>query len=100
VGRYPVAERLARIAVPTTVVYGTEDGIVPPDQSRAVAAAAGDRPCSWLVAVRGADHNDRALLDDGVLLRAVIELADRATIKPDLTFTVLKLDGPSTAHCT
>ena len=45
--RYPVAEQLARIAVPTTVVYGTEDGIVPPEQSRAVAAAAGDRACWW-----------------------------------------------------
>jgi fermentation-respiration switch protein FrsA (DUF1100 family) len=75
--RYPVAEQLARIAVPTTVVYGTEDGIVPPEQSRAVAAAAGGP--SLLVAVRGADHNDRALLAGAVLVRAVIELADRAT---------------------
>ena len=75
--RYPVAQQLARIAVPTTVVYGTEDGIVPPEQSRAVAAAAGGP--SLLVAVRGADHNDRALLDGTVLVRAVTELADRAT---------------------
>ena len=75
--RYPVAEQLARIAVPTTVVYGTEDGIVPPEQSRAVAAAAGGP--SLLVAVRGADHNDRALLAGAVLVRAVTELADRAT---------------------
>ncbi len=75
--RYPVAEPLAQIPVPTTVVYGTEDGIVPPDQSRAVAAAAGGP--TVLVAVRGADHNDRALLDGAVLVRAVIEIADRAT---------------------
>ncbi len=75
--RYPVAEQLARIAVPTTVVYGTEDRIVPPDQSRAVAAVA--RGPTVLVAVRGADHNDRTLLDGAVLIRAVIELADRAT---------------------
>ena len=75
--RYPVAEQLARIAVPTTVVYGTEDGIVPPEQSRAVAVAAGGP--SLLVAVRGADHNDRALLDGAVLVRAVTELADGAT---------------------
>ncbi|HEX2297595.1 MAG TPA: alpha/beta hydrolase [Pseudonocardiaceae bacterium] len=75
--RYPLAEQLARITVPTTVVYGTEDGIVPPDQSRAVATHAGGPTA--LVAVHGADHNDRALLDGGVLLRAVIELADRAT---------------------
>ena len=71
--RYPVAEQLARIAV----VYGTEDGIVPPEQSRAVARAVGGP--SLLVAVRGADHNDRALLDGTVLVRAVTELADRAT---------------------
>jgi len=63
--------------VPTTVVYGTEDGIVPPEQSRAVAAAAGGP--SLLVAVRGADHNDLALLDGTVLVGAVTELADRAT---------------------
>jgi uncharacterized protein len=75
--RYPVAEQLARITVPTTVVYGTEDRIVPPDQSHAVAAAAGGP--TVLVAVRGADHNDRALLDGAELVRAVIDLADRAT---------------------
>jgi len=75
--RYPVAEQLARITMPTTVVYGTTDWIVPPDQSRAVAAAAGGP--SHLVAVRGADHNDRTLLDGAELIQAVIELADRAT---------------------
>jgi fermentation-respiration switch protein FrsA (DUF1100 family) len=75
--RYPVAEQLARIAVPTTVVYGTKDGIVPPEQSRAVAATAGGP--TVLVPVCGADHNDRALLDGAVLVRAAIELADRAT---------------------
>ena len=75
--RYPVAEQLARIAVPTTVVYGTNDGIVPPEQSRVVATTAGGP--TVLVAVRGSDHNDRALLDGAVLIRAVIELAERAT---------------------
>ena len=38
--RYPVAEQLAGIRVPTTVVYGGGDSIVPPGQSRDVAAAA------------------------------------------------------------
>jgi len=75
--RYPVAERLARVTVPTTVVYGTADRIVPPDQSRAVAAAAGEP--AEVVAVPGADHNDRALLDGRELVRAVQDLADRAT---------------------
>ena len=32
--RFPVAEQLARVDVPTTVVYGSADSIVPPEQSR------------------------------------------------------------------
>ena len=39
--RFPVAEQLAGVEVPTTVVYGSADSIVPPEQSRAVAEAAG-----------------------------------------------------------
>jgi uncharacterized protein len=75
--RYPVAEQVARITVPTTVVYASADRIVPPEQSRAVAAAAGGP--TVLVEIRGADHNDPALLDGTELIRAVTELADRAT---------------------
>jgi fermentation-respiration switch protein FrsA (DUF1100 family) len=74
--RFPQAELLARVSVPTTVVYGTEDRLVPPAQSRAVAAAAGG-PVE-VVAVEGADHNDRALFDGPLLLRAVRDLADRS----------------------
>lgn len=73
--RYPVADLVARIAVPTTVVYGTRDSIVPPDQSRAVAAASA-RPVR-IVAVEGADHNDSELLDGRTLVDAIVELADR-----------------------
>jgi uncharacterized protein len=72
---YPVAELLVRVAVPTTVVYGTRDSIVPPEQSRAVAAAAAGR--AHVVAIEGADHNDRVLLDGTQLIHAVVELADR-----------------------
>ena len=46
---------------PTTVVYGSADSIVPPEQSRAVAEAAAG--CTALVEVPGADHNDPVLLD-------------------------------------
>jgi uncharacterized protein len=74
--RYPLAERLRHIPVPTTVVYGSADRIIPPAQSRAVAAAAAG-PVR-LVEVTGADHNDRALLDGTALVRATVELADRA----------------------
>jgi fermentation-respiration switch protein FrsA (DUF1100 family) len=75
--RFPLAEQLARITVPTTIVYGSEDGIVPPRQSRAVAAAATGP--TRLVEVEGADHNDRALLDGAPLIAAIVDLADRCT---------------------
>ncbi|SDY72257.1 hypothetical protein SAMN05660209_03573 [Geodermatophilus africanus] len=71
--RYPVAERVAMIRVPTTVVLGDADSIVPPAQSRAVAAAAA--ALHRLVEVPGADHNDRVLLDGDALVDAVVELA-------------------------
>jgi fermentation-respiration switch protein FrsA (DUF1100 family) len=71
--RFPVAEYVARITVPITVVYGTADSIVPPGESqRAVAAAAGP---TRLVAVEGADHNDPALLDGDVLVQAIVDQA-------------------------
>jgi pimeloyl-ACP methyl ester carboxylesterase len=73
--RYPLADHLARVQVPTTVVYGSRDSIVPPAQSRAVAAmAAGE---TSVVEIAGADHNDPALLDGEKLIEAVVELAER-----------------------
>jgi fermentation-respiration switch protein FrsA (DUF1100 family) len=74
--RYPVAEQLGRVGVPTTVVYGTGDSIVPPGQSRAVAAAAAQ--LHRLVEVPGADHNDLVLLDGEAVVSAVVELARAA----------------------
>ena len=74
--RFPVTEHVARVAAPTTVVLGTADRIVPPEQSRAVAAAAA-RPYR-IVEVPGADHNDPVLLDGAPLVDAVAELAERA----------------------
>jgi uncharacterized protein len=71
--RFPVAEYVARVAVPITVVYGTGDSIVPPEESRrSVAAALGP---THLVAVEGADHNDPALLNGDVLVQAVVDQA-------------------------
>jgi uncharacterized protein len=72
--RYPVVERVAVIHVPTTVVLGSRDTIVPPKQSRAVAEAAAE--LHRLVEVPGADHNDSALLDGDQVVRAVVELAE------------------------
>jgi fermentation-respiration switch protein FrsA (DUF1100 family) len=71
--RYPVAELLAEVRVPTTVVYGSRDSIVPPSQSRAVAEAAAQ--LHELVEVPGADHNDLVLLDGDAVVSAVVELA-------------------------
>jgi fermentation-respiration switch protein FrsA (DUF1100 family) len=75
--RYPVAEQLAAVRVPTTVVYGGGDTIVPPAQSRQVADAAGQ--LHRVVEVPGADHNDRVLLDGEALIDAVVELATLTT---------------------
>lgn len=72
--RYPVKEQIARIEVPTTVVFGTRDSIVPPAQSRQVAAAAPN--LLEQVPVEHADHNDPALLDGPELIAAVERLAE------------------------
>jgi fermentation-respiration switch protein FrsA (DUF1100 family) len=78
--RYPVAEQLAGVDVPTTVVLGDADTIVPPEQSRTVAAAA--KNLHRLVEVPGADHNDAALLDGNAVVGAVVDLARSAGLAP------------------
>jgi uncharacterized protein len=78
--RYPVADLVARMTVPTTVVYGTRDSVVPPDQSRSVAAASAGP--TRIVVVEGADHNDSELLEGRALIDAVVELADRVRRAP------------------
>lgn len=72
--RYRLLDHLALVQVPTTVVYGSDDAIVPPEQSRAVADAA--RGPTRVLEIRGANHNDRALLDGEELIAAIVELAD------------------------
>ena len=70
--RFPVTEHVRRLDVPTTVVYGSEDSIVPPAQSRAVAdAAAGP---VRVVEIRGADHNDPVMLAGSEVVGAMVEL--------------------------
>jgi uncharacterized protein len=71
--RYPLAEQIARVRVPTTVVYGSADTIVPPGQSRTVAQRAAG-PVR-VVVVAGADHNDPALVDGPRVIDAVLALA-------------------------
>ena len=72
--KYPLADRLAAVTAPVAVIYGSDDSVVPPEQSRTVARAA---PALWrLVEVEGADHNDPVLLDGDALIGAVVELAE------------------------
>ena len=73
--RYPLAEHLADVKVPVTVVYGADDSIVPPGQSRAVADSAPHLRA--VVEVAGADHNDLVLLAGADLVAAVLDLADQ-----------------------
>ncbi|MQA24433.1 MAG: alpha/beta fold hydrolase [Micromonosporaceae bacterium] len=75
--RYPVTDQIARVQVPTVVVYGSADSIVPAEQSRAVAGAAPG--LTRLVEVPGANHNDLTLLDGRELIGAVVELADQVS---------------------
>ncbi|SNR62219.1 alpha/beta hydrolase [Blastococcus mobilis] len=70
---YRVASALSGIEVPTTVVYGSGDTIVPPRQSRAVAAAAAQ--LHDVIEVPGADHNEPVLLDGKAVVDAVLDLA-------------------------
>jgi uncharacterized protein len=67
---FPVADTIARVKAPVTVVLGAEDSIVPPEQSRTVAQAGSAK----LVEIAGADHNDRVLLDGPDLIGAITAL--------------------------
>ena len=73
---FAVAELIAGIDVPTTVVYGSADTIVPPAQSRDVAAAAAGPVVE--VEIEGAGHNDLVMFTGNELIGAVEELADRS----------------------
>lgn len=75
--RFPLVDHLARVNVPVTVVYGSQDTIVPPEQSRRVAAIT--PRLRRLVEVSGAGHNDPALLEGAELLEAVVDLAEHVT---------------------
>lgn len=73
---FAVAEMIAEVDVPTTVVYGGLDSIVPPQQSLEVAEAAAGPVV--VVELPGAGHNDVVMFTGSELVRAVIELAERS----------------------
>lgn len=69
--RYPVLDMLAGSTTPVSVVIGEADEIVPPEQSRRVAAAVTLRD---ELVVPGARHNDRVMFGP-VVADAVLRLA-------------------------
>ncbi|MFD4180420.1 alpha/beta hydrolase [Rhodococcus sp. NPDC058514] len=73
---FPVAEAVGRIDVPTTIVYGTADTIVPPDHSERVAEVAGGPVVR--VALPGVGHNDAEMFGGPEIVGALVELAGRA----------------------
>lgn len=75
--RFPLVEHLADVTAPVTVVYGTADDIVPPEQSREVAEATPN--LLRTVELPGVGHNDQVMLDGPELLDAVVELAEHPT---------------------
>jgi fermentation-respiration switch protein FrsA (DUF1100 family) len=73
--RYELAQHLERVDQPTTVILGTADSVVPPEQSRTLAdRAAGD---VTVITVDGADHNDPVLTHGRPVIDAIVALADR-----------------------
>jgi hypothetical protein len=73
--RYRLADRMPRLHMPTAVVYGDADSVVPPAQSRRVADLAPN--LVHRAVVPGADHNDPALGDGPAVVSAVLAVADR-----------------------
>ncbi|MFD9697923.1 alpha/beta hydrolase [Lentzea sp. NPDC059081] len=68
---YPVLERVSALDVPTVVLLGTADSVVPPAQSREVATAAR----ATLVEVAGADHNDEVLSSGPQVIDAIVSVS-------------------------
>lgn len=72
--RYPLAQQLRKVVAPVTVVFGSADSLIPPAQSREVAASAPN--LRRLVEVEGANHNDLELVQGELLIDAVVDMAD------------------------
>ncbi|WP_242613689.1 alpha/beta hydrolase [Herbihabitans rhizosphaerae] len=68
--RFPLLEHLRKLRVPTTVIYGDTDSIVPTAQSRTVADTAPEP--RRVVIVSGANHNDLALHQGPQVVDAVV----------------------------
>lgn len=73
---FPVAERVAGIDRPTTVLVGDADMIVPPEQSHEVAGASAN--LFEEVVLPGAGHNDPETIHGPEVIAALTRLADHA----------------------
>ena len=69
--RYPSESTITGLDVPTLVIAGSADAIVPTSQSRRIYAAA-PRP-KTLAIIEGAGHNDFALLAGAELVESTVE---------------------------
>jgi pimeloyl-ACP methyl ester carboxylesterase len=72
--RFEVIQRVASSSVPTTVIYGDRDSVVPPQLSARVADAA--PVLVERIVLPGADHNDPVMFGPAVA-DAVLRLARR-----------------------
>lgn len=70
--RFPNLDRIVQISCPLLVIAGDRDRIVPAEQSRQLFAA-GSEP-KTLVIIRGADHNDEALVAGSEVIQATLGL--------------------------
>ncbi len=78
--RFAVVEPVGALTVPTTVIYGTADSIIPPEQSKRVAAAAGGQVD--VIVVKGADHNDPVLVAGSQVIDAARRAAGHVRCPP------------------
>lgn len=68
--KYQLLDTVSAVDVPTVVLLGAADSVVPPAQSREVATAARAK----LVEISGADHNDEVLGSGPQVIDAVLSL--------------------------
>jgi fermentation-respiration switch protein FrsA (DUF1100 family) len=71
--RFPLLEYVRSVRVPVAVVAGEADEVVPVEQSRAVASAAG----ASFVELPDTRHNDVALVSGPAVIAAVVDVSER-----------------------
>ncbi len=76
--RYRSDERIGSVRVPTLVIAGDADSIVPISQSREIFAAAAEP--KQLIVIPGADHNDRSLVSGSELINGVVAFITQAIV--------------------